>query len=500
MTSARMSSVPSRAAEISKEATSCYLGGVSRLLRGGVLLVLGLLVLGKAGFSQCSGCGTPNPPDVMSGPRSLVLVLQRLGMRADLAELATLAGRNETGTTRAGLLAAVHKNGIQAVWMKIGVDELAKLSIPVVAYIWSNQFVVVQKGSTGLNIIDPSKPDQPIPVDEFRARYSGFALLVSRDKSVFRKPDVDGPDMRLDNYSLNLGFSDEGTQIEREIRIRNVGNADLIISDLRSTCGCVTARMHDKIIPPGRMRKAVLVFDTKQLTGAQTKYVYFQSNDPVSGVMSLGIDVFVRPSKVLVSRAVSLGDVRLRQRAKLTIYVRDPGDGSLKVDKVVSDSPILAASLSRCKPADTNYPGYEVNLQMEAGAARGEFRSTVRLFTNLPKEPVVTVLVTATITGGVEAFPEMLFFGRLKKGQEASKSVTVSKADRTPFTIGKVDSPFEYLTVSVSSREDTKSYTLLAILEDNAPVGYIKGDVVIHTNNRDQPEIRVPVYALVEDK
>jgi len=90
--------------------------------------------------------------------------------------------------------------------------------------------------------------------------------------------------------------------------------------------------------------------------------------------------------------------------------------------------------------------------------------------------------------------------GFQKKGREASKSITVSTTGKDALTIDRVHSPFDYLTVAVSPKEDTKNYTLSATLKDTAPVGYLKGEVVIHTNNRDQPEIRVPVYALVEDK
>ena len=34
---------------------------------------------------------------------------------------------------------------------------------------------------------------------------------------------------------------------------------------------------------------------------------------------------------------------------------------------------------------------------------------------------------------------------------------------------------------------------------NDAPVGNIKAEIVIHTTDPDQPQIKVPVYAFVED-
>jgi hypothetical protein len=43
-----------------------------------------------------------------------------------------------------------------------------------------------------------------------------------------------------------------------------------------------------------------------------------------------------------------------------------------------------------------------------------------------------------------------------------------------------------------------KEYILTATLKPDAPLGNIKGEITIHTNDPDQPHIKVPVYAYVE--
>ena len=90
-----------------------------------------------------------------------------------------------------------------------------------------------------------------------------------------------------------------------------------------------------------------------------------------------------------------------------------------------------------------------------------------------------------------------LAFGTVKKREGAGKTITVATTAKDPLKIKKVDSPFGYVEVKSKGKGD--EYTITATLKDTAPLGLIKGEVVIHTNNKDQPEIKVPLYALIEE-
>ena len=455
----------------------------------------------------CSTCGSgKNPPDVMCGPKCLLLICQKLGVKADLDELARLSGKDENGATLAGLYKTAEKKKLHAVGMKIGVDELAKIRIPAIAHLWGSHFVVVENGADGLAVTDPSrkvtdpaKEDLSVPLDTFKALYSGFALLVSKDKNSFPKVQTGGPDIRFSEYSCNLGLVDEGAKVERTIEFRNVGNLHLAIYSVSSTCTCTTAEVSEKLIPPNGRGQIKLVFDTEGFQGPQTKDLYIRSNDPISPLVQIEVGVGIKPDKVLVSaRSVNFGDVRLRENPSREIYVRDPGDGSLKVESAVSDSPFLTAALAQKAAEGKEHPGYQVILSLKPGLPIGEFKGKVTVQTNHPKEPKVEIPVTANIKGDVEVFPDMFFLGLLKKGQGAKKSITVSTVSAEPLKIEKVDNPFDFISIETRPKVEGKEYVLTAAIKETAPVGSIKGDVVIHTNNPDQPTIKVPLYALVE--
>ncbi len=87
----------------------------------------------------------------------------------------------------------------------------------------------------------------------------------------------------------------------------------------------------------------------------------------------------------------------------------------------------------------------------------------------------------------------------MKKGSERQCAVTISTVSDKPLTIDKIDNPIPYLSVDVKPKVEGKEYTITATLKPDAPLGNVKGEVTIHTNEPDQPEIKVPVYAYVEE-
>jgi hypothetical protein len=201
------------------------------------------------------------------------------------------------------------------------------------------------------------------------------------------------------------------------------------------------------------------------------------------------------------ARSLQFGTVRKRQGATREFSIRDPGDKSLTVSEVTSDSPFVKAVLTRDEKEGLIYlvkaelkPGPDGS---RAGAPIGELKTKLTVRSNHPKEPVVEIPVQAEVVGDIEVFPNQFFLGLLKKGQTVSKTTTLSTTAKERLKIKKIVSPADY--IEVESKHQGEKYTITATLKDTAPLGLTKGEVVIHTNNADQPEIKVPLYALVEE-
>ena len=91
---------------------------------------------------------------------------------------------------------------------------------------------------------------------------------------------VYNPNIKLSKYNHNFGNVKEGEVLELSIDVTNVGNSDLKISRVKSSCGCTAALMSSKNILPSEKSELKIEFDTKNLSGQIARTVTLFSNDP----------------------------------------------------------------------------------------------------------------------------------------------------------------------------------------------------------------------------
>ncbi len=464
-----------------------------------VLTAVSIVVLILAQLARAQCMSDSKDPDVMCGPRSLLAICKSLGVKTDITELRVLSAFDEKlGTSMLGLEEAARAKGLQTEAMKIGTQELANSTAMAIAHLWGDHFVVVERADGGgLRVASP--PNDPVVMsqDAFSQKYSGFALLVAKNVDSLPKAKAGGPDLRADAYTYNFGFIEQGEHAERVFTLENKGTEDLVISGVETSCSCTQSSLPAGTrIPPGGKTCLTVGFDSIGREGGQSQIVYVHSNDPVSPTVQLRIGGIVKPPYLSVSaRSLCLGVARKHAGTTAEFFIADPGDNSLLVSKVASDSQFLKITLTH---DDTQGLVYHVRAELQPGAPLGQSKSNITIYSNHPQEPVVEIPVTAEVVGDIEVFPRQFFLGVVERGQNASKKITLSTTSDKPLSIKGIDNACEYVIVTASPKVNGKEYTITATLKGTAPVGLTKQVVVIHTNDPDQPEISVPLYALIE--
>lgn len=461
-----------------------------------ILLVwMHLALCGQHSFASC------RPDDRMCGPKCLLAVCQKLGVGASIEELSGLCGYREgSGVSMLGLEQGAKAKGLQCVAMKMSIEELAGLRMPAIAHLWNNHFIVVERvDPDGVYVDDPPGEGEKQSKERFQNDFSGFVLFVAKDAALLPKPQQNGPDLMFDDYRWDFGTLNEGDEAEHSFKCRNAGNAKLLISKIDTSCGdCVVVASALQALESGaagEIRAAVVTAGQRRQV---SKEVYVHSNDPASPVVHLAVTGYVRPAQLVFSPAqVAFCTLRRTGTAVREVLVPVYEKDDFQVASVSSDSRFISASLERSQYKEL--PGYLIKLKLLPGAPIGQLRSKITINSNHPKQPSAEIPVTATVCGNVDLDRGSFFLGVLKKGQARDTAVTVSTVSKDPLNVANVDSPLSYLTVDVKPRTEGKEYVLTATIKSDAPVGSIKGDVVVHTNDPDQPEIKIPVYAYVEE-
>lgn len=76
----------------------------------------------------------------------------------------------------------------------------------------------------------------------------------------------------------DFGVINEGTKAEHDFTFTNTGDAPLIISNAKGSCGCTVPQWPREPIAPGETGIIHVVFDSSGKPGAQTKQVTLNAN------------------------------------------------------------------------------------------------------------------------------------------------------------------------------------------------------------------------------
>ncbi|HET7292596.1 MAG TPA: DUF1573 domain-containing protein [Vicinamibacteria bacterium] len=88
-----------------------------------------------------------------------------------------------------------------------------------------------------------------------------------------------GPRLALDPESWDFGRTLRNRVLEKQFTLRNVGDVDLVIDKITTTCGCTAALLSDKTLRPGGSGTLKVTFETRDYAGRVERKVLLRSND-----------------------------------------------------------------------------------------------------------------------------------------------------------------------------------------------------------------------------
>jgi len=99
---------------------------------------------------------------------------------------------------------------------------------------------------------------------------------------------VGGARISFEEASFDFGDIIQGDKVEHIFFFENVGNEPLILSDVRTTCGCTVPEWPKEPIIPGQKTKIKVLYNSTGKMGMQTKVITVLSNS-VSGAARVRI-------------------------------------------------------------------------------------------------------------------------------------------------------------------------------------------------------------------
>ena len=107
------------------------------------------------------------------------------------------------------------------------------------------------------------------------------STTLEEDFSKLSAADLaNAPVVTYDMDTFDFGDIKPGTKNEHIFNLKNTGKMDLVIRDVKSSCGCTAVSPSKNIVPSGESVPLKVVFDSTGKSGRQNKTITVITNDP----------------------------------------------------------------------------------------------------------------------------------------------------------------------------------------------------------------------------
>lgn len=349
------------------------------------------------------------------------------------------------------------------------------------------------------------------PVDPVEAK-----LNAARDRFADRKRDAtpptppiskDGkyPAILVEEATHDFGTVYEGDEVQHAYTVKNTGESDLLLTKVKTSCGCTVAEYTETPIPPGGEGVVDIVFKTRSKKGSQKKSIFVHSNDPRTPQQKLYIQGHVQPEFWLEPRdRIDLGVIERGQEiAPQEVTVKWLADLNVNITGIVIRND--AISVEQEPWEDGEHKGATLTVKVnDVGALLrtgqiSRVNESIQIQTDNPKFSRQFLFVSARIKREVLVKPHAITFGVAKPGENAQRRIQVLGEDGFQLTEPQLECELDYVDFETKPLPNGKGYEVLATLRvDDAPQGvFFRKHLKIRTNSTDVPEMEVLVSGRV---
>ncbi len=318
--------------------------------------------------------------------------------------------------------------------------------------------------------------------------------LVAENKKVENVQDEKSagkPKVVFEEQTYDFGKIYQGEIVQHEFRFKNQGNDDLIINNVKSSCGCTAALASKNNIPKGETGEIQIKFNPGHYLGKVLKTVTVNSNDPENAASKLTITGEVCEEISINPRLVNFGIVKKGESCSRNLEIRIAPELKIEIKKIESPNPYI--TIVQKKTSDNIY---SCQITMNKNDYIGKFNGIIFVYTNNNKQEKIDVPFYGEIIGDVTIYPEMLLFGVVKKNQEVKRTIVINFMNKD-VKIEKIEADPDVINYAVSELNNNSKKIDVKLSKDTTP-GKITGSLKIYTNSAIQPVINIPIKGEVK--
>jgi hypothetical protein len=324
----------------------------------------------------------------------------------------------------------------------------------------------------------------------------GFTLLLTEPGNCNAQEKAESekagePKIEIDNAVYNFGEVYRGSLVNHSFKIKNSGDADLIIKKVDKDCGCTVFKLPKDVIAPGEEVEVNVKVNTLSQMGEIDKKIRLTNNDRSEPELLLSM-----VGKVLITATIDPPKVKLREIKpgdeipEQVVWIIPEEGYDLKVTSVISSNPRISA---RIIGVDEN--GTKIGVNISTDTDKSFVVGQIRAISNLQEELFLTIPVRVNIVQPYILSPRRLEFTNIPLDIETplGYSIIVLNNETEPLKIKDIKNNSEYIEYKLTTVEAGIKYKLTVRLLPGFPKESFEDVITLYTNNKMYPEMDIPI-------
>lgn len=190
-----------------------------------------------------------------------------------------------------------------------------------------------------------------------------------------------------------FGQMDNNLTVEHTFIIQNTGNLSLIISQVRTSCGCTAVNISNSTLRPGETAQIMAKLSLHGRRGPQNKAITVESNDPKKPKITLYLRGTAIPALQVTPELIFYGNIASNAVISRPVYLvtKDNQFNILSAKANVSWLDLRTETIEAGK-------NYILHITTKPPLPAGELKGMVTVTTDNPKWPEVKITVLGAVT------------------------------------------------------------------------------------------------------
>lgn len=291
----------------------------------------------------------------------------------------------------------------------------------------------------------------------------------------------------------DFGSVPRGPTLQYAFPLTNNSDRTIRISELRVSCGCVTATADSKELEPGERTMIRASMDTTRFEGIKSVTIYVKFSRPRREEVRLWVRANSRNDVTLSPATLAFGQVQRGTTPVLKTTITFHGDGNARVLEAKCESNYVKPSFREISRTASEAK-YELIAEVRPDAPVGKWYTDIWVTTSSSSMPRLRIPTTVEVESVLSVTPGIVDMGQVRRGSTVERKVILRGV--TPFKVIGVRGAPEFVTIRDATRTSKPIHVLTIRLEGRQP-GNLKQLLSLVTDLKGDSEVQVTMTANV---